>query len=74
MLFSNYENEIFDRFCLIDFSILSVSFSHVCIIYVKIYEKMSSGGLEVSLSTNSVDPDEILQNAASHQGLRCLPR
>ena len=40
----------FDRFCLIDFSILSVNFSHVCIIYVKIYEKMSSGGLEVSLS------------------------
>ena len=37
-------------FCLIDFSILSVNFSHVCILYVKIYEKMSSGGLEVSLS------------------------
>ena len=29
---------------------MSVNFSHVCIIYVKIYEKMSSGGLEVSLS------------------------
>ena len=40
----------FERFCLIDFSILSVNFSHVCIIYVKIYEKMLSGGLEVSLS------------------------
>ena len=40
----------FDRFCLIDFSILSVNFSYVCIIYFKIYEKMSSGGLEVSLS------------------------
>ena len=40
----------FDRFCLIDFSILSVNCSHVCIIYVKIYEKVSSGGLEVSLS------------------------
>ena len=50
MLFSIYENEIFDRFCLIDFSILSVNFSHVCIIYFMIYEKMSSGGLEVSLS------------------------
>ena len=37
-------------FCLIDFSILSVNCSHVCIIYVKIYEKLSSGGLEVSLS------------------------
>ena len=40
----------FDRFCLIDFSILSENFSHVCIKYVMIYEKMSSGGLEVSLS------------------------
>ena len=29
---------------------MSVNFSCVCIIYVKIYEKMSSGGLEVSLS------------------------
>ena len=33
-----------------DFSILSANFSHVCIIYVKIYEKITSGGLEVSLS------------------------
>ena len=40
----------FDRFCLIDFSILSVNYSHVCIIYGKIYEKKSSGGLEASLS------------------------
>ena len=40
----------FDRFCTIDFSILSVNCSHVCIIYVKIYEKISSGGLEVSFS------------------------
>ena len=38
--------------------------------YVKIYEKMSSGGLEVSLST---DPDEIPHNAAFHHGLQCLP-
>ena len=29
---------------------MSVNFRHICIIYVKIYEKMSSGGLEVSLS------------------------
>ena len=29
---------------------MSVNFSHLCIINVKIYEKMSSGGLEVSLS------------------------
>ena len=29
---------------------MSVNFGHVCIIYVKIYEKMSSGGLEVSFS------------------------
>ena len=48
MLVSIYEN--FDRFCVIDFSILSVNCSHVCIIYVKIYEKILSGGLEVSFS------------------------
>ena len=41
---------IYDRFCSIDFSILNVNCSHVCIIYAKIYEKISSGGLEVSLS------------------------
>ena len=29
---------------------MSVNFSHVCIIYVKIYEKILSGGLEVSFS------------------------
>ena len=40
----------FDRFSLIKFSILSVNCSHVCIIYLKIYEKMLSGGLEVSFS------------------------
>ena len=33
-----------------DFSMLSVNCSHVCFIYVKIYEKISSGGLEVSPS------------------------
>ena len=40
----------FDRFCSIDFFILSVNCSNVCIIYVKIYEKISSAGSEVSLS------------------------
>ena len=33
---------------------MSVDFSHVCIIYFKIYEKMSSGGLEDSLSIFSL--------------------
>ena len=40
----------FDRLSLIDFSILSVKCSHLCIIYVKIFEKILSGGLEVSFS------------------------
>ena len=40
----------FDRVCFIDFSILSVNCSHVCIIYVQIYEKISSGGFEVLFS------------------------
>ena len=31
-------------------SILSVIFSYVCLIYAEIFEKMSSGGLEVSFS------------------------
>ena len=53
IIISNYENEIFDRFCLINFSILSVNCSHLCIIYVKIYVKISSGGLEVSLSIHN---------------------
>ena len=34
--------------------ILSVNCSHACIIYVKIYEKISSGGLEVSLSIEKI--------------------
>ena len=34
----------------IDISILSVNFSCVCFIYAEIFEKMSSGGLEVSFS------------------------
>ena len=40
----------FDRFSLIDFSIFSVNCSHLCIIYVKVFEKILSGGLEVSFS------------------------
>ena len=40
----------FDRYSLIDFSILSVNCSHLCIIYVKMLEKTLSGGLEVSFS------------------------
>ena len=47
----------FNRFSLMDFSILSVNCSHLCIIYVKIYEKILSGGLEVSFSICSIcDP------------------
>ena len=49
-------NMKFNRFCLIYFSILNVNCSHVCIIYVKIYEKISSGGLEVSLSIVGLVP------------------
>ena len=40
----------FDRLCVFDFFILSVNCSHVRFIYLKVYEKISSGGLEVSLS------------------------
>ena len=35
---------------MINFSILSVNCSHLRIIYVKIFEKILSGGLEVSFS------------------------
>ena len=38
---------------------MSVNFGHVCIIYVKIYEKMLSGGLEVSLSIFSVEHNTV---------------
>ena len=31
-------------------SIMYVNFSYVCFIYAEIFEKMSSGGLEVSFS------------------------
>ena len=37
-------------FNLNDLSILSVNCSHLCIIYVKIYEEISSGGLAVSFT------------------------
>ena len=40
----------FDRFILIDFSILRVNCSHLCIKYVKVFEKVLSGDLEVSFS------------------------
>ena len=52
----------FDRFCLFDFSILSVNCSYVCFIYVEIYEKISSGGLEVSLSIFSEDHNDIFDH------------
>ena len=45
-----YEHKVLTVSVSLIFSILSVNCSHVCIIYVKIYEKISSGGLEVSLS------------------------
>ena len=50
MLISIYENEILTGSVYLIFSILSVNCSHVCFIYVKIYEKISSGGLEISFS------------------------
>ena len=53
ILLSIYENEILTSFVELFFSILSVNCSHVCMIYVKIYEKISSGGLEVSLSIDT---------------------
>ena len=47
MLISIYENEILAGSVYLIFSILSVNCSHVCFIYVKIYEKISSCGLRV---------------------------
>ena len=43
----------FNRFSLINFCILSVNCSNVCIIYVEIHEKILSGGLEVSFSIHA---------------------
>ena len=46
-----------------------VNCSHVCIIYIKIYEKISSGGLEVSLSIfKSLNPlSSVRLIAQDHQ-------
>ena len=49
MLMSIYDNEI-STHSRIDLSILSVNLSYVSFIYAEIFEKMSSGGLEVSFS------------------------
>ena len=49
MLMSIDDNEIL-TLSRIDMSILSVNFSYVCLIYAEIFEKMSSGGLEVSFN------------------------
>ena len=50
MLISIYEDKILTGSVYLIFSMLSVNCSYVSFIYVKIYEKISSGGLEVSLS------------------------
>ena len=39
---------------------MSVNFSYVCFIYVKIYEKISSGGLEVSLGIYVLGDDALI--------------
>ena len=63
-----YDTEIFTRL-----SILSVYFSYVCFIKAEIFERMSSGGLEVQFSiyvwdlANSVAPDETPHYAASQR-------
>ena len=50
MLLFNYDTEILTLHR-IDLSILlSVKYSYACFIYAEIFEKMSSGGLEVSFS------------------------
>ena len=52
MLISIYENAILTGSVFILFFHIECKYycSHVCIIYPKIYEEMSSGGLGVSLS------------------------
>ena len=67
MLISVYENEILTDSVFIDFSILSVNCSHLCIIYVKIFDKNLSGGLEVSFS---IDSNFIANNLRKQMGLR----
>ena len=47
---SIYDSEIFVTLSRIDLSMLSVNFSYVCFINDEIFEKMSSGGLEVSFN------------------------
>ena len=39
--------------------ILYVNFSYVCFIYAEIFEKMLSGGLEVSLRICPYTPDQV---------------
>ena len=50
-----------DTLSRIDLSILSVNFSYVCFIYSEIFEKMSSGGLEVSHSIDLLGSYNISQ-------------
>ena len=38
------------------------------------FNPLSTGNPEKGTFTNSVDPDEMTQNAAFHQGLQCLLR
>ena len=47
---SIYDNEILTHSLELIISILRVNFSYVCFIYVEIFGKKSSGGLEVSFS------------------------
>ena len=54
MLISIYKNEILTGLVKLFFSILSVNFNHLCIIYVKIFEKILSGGLEVSFTIHTL--------------------
>ena len=62
MFISNYENEILTGSVLIDFSILSVNCDHLCFIYVKIFEKILSGGLEVSFSIRMITGHKFKKN------------
>ena len=57
-----------DSTCPISGMLLHCSYLSINIIY-SIYTKY----LDRQAGTNSVDPDQMLQNAASDQGLHCLP-
>ena len=72
MFISIYENEILTGSVDLIFHILSVNCSHVCFIYVKIYMKISSGGLEVSLSIHrgSYMSAHVLLNLFNELGKR----